>query len=134
MPRKEASDLVLRVRIALERLRNGEADRSLINLVSQVTLIASFITQAGHGKLEIEVIEAVQHALEDILLVADNTGTWNIPETLIDGLTAVINEYDRQICVTRMEIVVRASDHLDRLAYRAACETRATDSRLQIAR
>jgi hypothetical protein len=134
MPRQEASDLVLRARIALERLRNGEADRSLINLVSQVTLIASFITQAGHGKLDSEVIEAVQHGLEDILLLADNTGTWNVPAMLIDGLTAVINEYDRQICVTRMEIVVRASDHLERLAHRAARETRAADSPLPIAR
>ncbi|MGF6300080.1 MULTISPECIES: hypothetical protein [Paraburkholderia] len=128
MPRKEASDLVLRARIALERLRNGEADRSLINLVSQVTLIARFITQAGHGKLDIEVLEAVKGGLEDVLIEADNTGTWDIPETLIDGLTAVINEYDRQISVTRMEIVVRASDYLDRLAHRAARDTRAADS------
>lgn len=82
MPRKEATDLVLHARIALARLRNGEADRSLLNLVLQVTLIAGFITQAGYGKLDIEVIETVQHGLEDILLVADNTGRWNVPETL----------------------------------------------------
>ncbi|EEA04287.1 hypothetical protein BH160DRAFT_0460 [Burkholderia sp. H160] len=57
MPRKEASDLVLRARIALERLRNGEVDRSLINLVSRVIIMASFITRAGHGKLDSEDIE-----------------------------------------------------------------------------
>ncbi|WP_156992216.1 hypothetical protein [Paraburkholderia oxyphila] len=51
MPRKEATDFVLRARIALERLRNGEADRALINLVSQVIIIANFITRARNGKL-----------------------------------------------------------------------------------
>lgn len=134
MPRKEASDLVLRARIALERLRNGEVDRSLINLVLQITIIVSFITRAGHGKLDINVLDTVRRGLEDIVVEADNTGTWNFPETLIDDLTSVINEYDRQICVTRMEIVVRASDHLERLVHRAAKEDRAAGSHLQIAR
>jgi hypothetical protein len=46
----------------------------------------------------------------------------------------VINEYDRQICVTGMEFVVRASDHLERLVHRAAHEARAAGSHLQIAR
>jgi hypothetical protein len=60
--------------------------------------------------------------------VADRTGVWNIPESLIEGLTAVVNEYDRQLCVTRMEIVVRASDHLGKLVDLAARDTRANDS------
>ncbi|MEM5426762.1 hypothetical protein [Paraburkholderia ferrariae] len=115
MPRKESSDLALRARIALERLRSGEADRSLVNLLSQVIIITSFITRAGHGKLEIGEIERVEHGLGDVLVQADRTGAWTVPESLIDGLTAVVNEYDRQLCVTRMEIVVRASDYLGKL-------------------
>ncbi|MGF6658502.1 hypothetical protein QF000_000146 [Paraburkholderia atlantica] len=115
MPRKQASDLVLRARIALERLRNGERDRPLINVVLQVTIITSFITRAGHGKLDIEFLENVKRGLEDIIVEADNSGRWSVPRELIDDLTAVINEYDRQICVTRMEIIVRASNYLDKL-------------------
>ena len=64
---------------------------------------------------------------------ACNTGTWNVPEALIDGLTAVINEYDRQMCITRMEIVVRASDHLYRLAHQATRDTRGADIHRQFA-
>jgi hypothetical protein len=127
MPRKEVSDLVLRARIALERLRNGEAARSLINLVRQITIITTFITRAGHGKLEVEVLENVRRGLQDSLVEADTTGKWHVPETLINGLTAVTNEYDRQLCVTRMEIVVRASDHLERLVHRAALDGRTAD-------
>ncbi|MCP3713464.1 hypothetical protein M3I54_42645 [Paraburkholderia sp. CNPSo 3274] len=114
MPRHEASDLALRARIALERLRNGEADRSLINLVSQVAIITSFIARAGHGQLDIAEIERVERDLGELLSDADRTGVWHVPESLIAGLTTVINEYDHQLCVTRMEIVVRASDHLEK--------------------
>ncbi|TAM08242.1 MAG: hypothetical protein EPN70_00835 [Paraburkholderia sp.] len=120
MPRKEASDLVLRARIALERLRSGEADHSLVNLLSQVLVITSFITRAGHGKLAIEDIERVERGLGEVVVAADRGGTWNVPGSLIEALTAVVNEYDRQLCTTRMEIVARASEHLDRLVVLAA--------------
>jgi hypothetical protein len=134
MPRKDASDLALRARIALERLRNGEADRSLINLVSQVAIVAGFITRAGHGKLDIADIERVARGLGAVLAESDRTGIWNVPEVLVEGLTAVINEYDRQLCVTRMEIVVRASDHLGQLVDFAARDVHTNDSDLRVAR
>lgn len=134
MPRKEATDLVLRARITLERLRNGEADRSLIDLASQIIIIASFIIREGHGKLGIEDIERVERDLGEVLAEADRTGKWNVPESLIKGLTAVVNEYDRQLCVTRMEIVVRASDHLEKLVDLAARDARSTVNCLQVAR
>jgi hypothetical protein len=134
MPRSESTDLALRARIALERLRSGEADRALVNLVSQVVIIASFITRAGHGQLDIAEIERVERGLGEVLGEADRSGVWNVSESLIAGLTAVINEYDRQLCVTRMEIVVRASDHLGKLVDLAARDTRTNDSHLQVAR
>jgi hypothetical protein len=134
MPSKEASDLALRARIALERLRNGEADRLLINLVSQIVIIVSFITRAGHGKLDIGNIEHVERNLGEVVLEADRTGAWTIPRSLIEDLIAVVNEYDRQLCVTRMEIVARASDHLGKLVDRATHDTRSTDSDLPVAR
>lgn len=134
MPRKESPDLALRARIALERLRNGEADRTLINLVLQVAIIAGFITRAGHGKLDIGEIERVGRGLGEVLTEADRTGVWNVPESLIEGLTAVVNEYDRELCVTRMEIVVRASDHPGKLVDLAVRDTRANESHLQVAR
>ncbi len=74
MPRHEASDLALRARIALERLRNGVADRSLVNLVSQVAIITSFISRAGHGQLDIAEIESVERGLGEVLSEADHTG------------------------------------------------------------
>jgi hypothetical protein len=134
MPRKEASDLALRARIALERLRNGEADRSLINLVTQIIIVVSFITRAGHGMLDIRDVERVERDLGEVLLEVEGTATWTVPDTLIEDLTTVVNEYDRQICATRMEIVARASNHLGKLVDLAARDTRFVDSDLKILR
>jgi hypothetical protein len=134
MPRKEASDLALRARIALERLRNGEADRSLINLVTQIIIVVSFITRAGHGMLDIRDVERVERDLGEVLLEVEGTATWTVPDTLIEDLTTVVNEYDRQICATRMEIVARASNHLGKLVDLAARDTRFVDSDLKISR
>ena len=134
MARKDASDLALRARIALERLRNGEADRSLLNSVSRITIIAAFITRAGHGKLDIGDIEHVERDLGEVLAGADRAGMWSVPRSLIEGLTAVVNEYDRQLCATRLEIVVRASAYLEKLVNFTARDARSTASHLQIAR
>jgi hypothetical protein len=120
MRRSEALNLALRTRIALERLRNGEADRSLINHLSQVAIITGFIARAGYGKLDIEEIDRVEQGLGQIIIDADHNGTWSVPDSLIDNLTAVVNEYDRVLGETRMEIVARASDHLERLMKSAA--------------
>lgn len=88
---------------------------------------------AGHGKLEIGEIERVERGLAEVLNEADRTSAWNVPEWLIDGLTAVVNEYDRQLCFTRMEIVLRASDYLGKLVGMVTRDTRANDSHLQVA-
>ena len=120
MSRSEASNLALRTRIVLERLRNGEADRSLVNHITQIVLITAFITRAGFGKLDIEDIDRVEKGLGQVLLEADGTGEWHIPASLISELTTVVNEHDRQLAVTRVEVIARASAHLDRLMVLAA--------------
>ena len=120
MSRSEASNLALRTRIVLERVRNGEADRSLVNHLTQIVLITAFITRAGFGRLDVDFIDRVEKSLGQVLLEADRTEQWNIPTALISELTAVVNEYDDQLAVTRVEIVARASAHLDRLMVLAA--------------
>jgi hypothetical protein len=74
MPRKETICLVLRARIALERLRNGEADRYMIDLNWRVTLIANFVTEAAHGSLDIADLDAGRHGPEDIVIERITSG------------------------------------------------------------
>jgi hypothetical protein len=122
MSRSEASNLALRTRIALERLRNGEAGRSLVNHMSQIVLITGYITRAGFGRLDIHDIDLVEQNLGEVLFEADRTGEWKIPDALISELTTVVNEYDHQLATTRVEIVARASEHLERHMQLAASE------------
>lgn len=63
MPREDAAKLVPRTRLALERLSSGEISRCLINELSQVVLLTDFITEVGHGQLEIAWLENVERSL-----------------------------------------------------------------------
>ncbi|WP_321948410.1 hypothetical protein [Paraburkholderia sp. J10-1] len=126
MSRSEATNLALRTRIALERLRNGEAGRALVNHMSQIVLITGYITRAGFGRLDLRDIDRVGHNLDKVLAGADRTGDWNLPDSLIGELTTVVNEYDRQLATTRVEIVARASEHLERRLLLAASQRPAT--------
>ena len=67
-------------------------------------------------------------------LLRSTSGVWIVPESLTDGLTVVVNEYDRALSATRMEIVLRASDYLGKLIGTVARDTRTNDSHLQVAR
>jgi hypothetical protein len=120
MPRDRATDLV-RTRLYLERVRNGDVHRGLINHLAQVCIISGFVAQAGHGRLETETFDMVEQHLAQLLLDFDETGTWNdVSGPLLDDLTRVVNEYDRMLGTVRLEILARASDHLDRLMAIAA--------------
>jgi hypothetical protein len=114
MSQREASSLALRTRIVLERLRNGEAGRSLVNHMTQIVLITGDITRAGFGKLDIHDIDRIEENPGEVLVEADRTGEWSVPDSLISELTTVVTEYDRQLATTRVEIVARASEQLER--------------------
>jgi hypothetical protein len=121
MPRDRASDLILHSRLFLERARSGDIDRGLINHLAQVCLISEYVARAGHGRLPPESFEMVEQQLAQLLLDFDATGTWSKPSArLLEGLTDVINEYDRMLGTVRLEIVAKASDHLDRVMEIAA--------------
>jgi hypothetical protein len=113
MPREDAAKLVLRTRLALERLRHGDAGRQLINELSQVVLMTNFITEAGFGELEIAWLERVERDLAGVLLHADTTGTWDVPEALVGDVMRVVNEYDRLLSQTRLAVIVDACNRLE---------------------
>jgi hypothetical protein len=100
----------------LERVRNGEANRVLVNSLGQVVLFTNFVIAAGHGALEPSFVDDVEHELGLVLLTADRTGEWHIPPELVENLTRVVNEYDRQLRETRLEIIAKASDHMEHLS------------------
>lgn len=115
IPRAESANLVLRTRIALERLRGGEVSSELVHQLSQVALLTNLITEAGHGLLDINFLERVGDGLAGVLLEADRSGTWQISESMIVDLATVVNEYDRLLTQTRLSEIARASERLEQL-------------------
>lgn len=107
--------MVLRVRLCLERLRGGETSRQLLNALAEVTLIASFVTQAGHGDLPMDFLKRTEHDLAAVLLRTEASGDREVPEGLIEALTRVVNEYDRQLSKVRLGVIAAACRRLEHL-------------------
>ncbi|VVE84377.1 hypothetical protein [Pandoraea sputorum] len=108
IPQAEVARIVLRVRLALERLRGGETNRQLIHALAEVTLITTFVTEAGHGDLSMALLERTEHDLAAVLVRADATGEWKVPRALVEDLTRVVNEYDRQLSQVRLAAIADA--------------------------
>lgn len=114
MPAMEAVQLVLRTRVVLERVRAGESERALIGHLLEITAITGFITQAGYGKLDVALVHDVRRDLAHVLACFDEAGRRGIDDSLIDRITSVVNEYDRMVGAVRLEVLMRACDHLER--------------------
>jgi hypothetical protein len=121
MARDKASDLVLRSRLVLERVRSGYIDRNLANHLAQVSILSRFVTRNGHGELPAEAFDAIEAQLARLVLDFDQTGQWaTLSESLLSDLTAIVNEYDRILGTVRLELLAKASAHLHRLMNRVA--------------
>ncbi|RRW88789.1 hypothetical protein [Pandoraea apista] len=115
MPKAEAARILLRVRLTLERLRSGETNRQLVSALAEVILITTFVTEAGHGDLPIDLLERSEHDLATVLLSSGSTGEWQVSDTLIEDLTRVVNEYDRQLSKVRLAVIADACKRLEQL-------------------
>ncbi|MFM0521823.1 Fis family transcriptional regulator [Caballeronia jiangsuensis] len=115
MPRQEADALCLQSRIALESVRGGRAGSHETTILAHTVLLTSFLTEAGHGVLDLSFVRQVEEAVLAILDAGKATGEWNFDETFVQSLTTVINEYDRQMREVRFGQVLAATKRLDRM-------------------
>jgi hypothetical protein len=115
MPRQEADALCLRARVALEAVRVGRAARQETTVVAHTVLLTSFLTEAGHGMLELSFVRQVEEAVLAILDAGKATGEWHFSEAFVESLTTIVNEYDRQLREVRLAKVLAASERLDRM-------------------
>ncbi|MFP3709999.1 hypothetical protein SB783_38980 [Paraburkholderia sp. SIMBA_009] len=121
MARHRASELILRTRLMLERARHSDIDQGLINHLAQVCIISGHIARAGHGLIPPARFDWVEQELAQTLLAFHESGAYGaLPAPLLDGLTEVVNEYDRMLGTVRLELFAKASDYLDQLMTIAA--------------
>lgn len=115
MPRAEADQISLQVRVAFEAVRQGRADHVATRSIATVILLTEFLTEAGHGTIPLSTLREAGRGVFDVLNGGADTGEWRFPESLIATLTEIVNEYDRLVRETRLEAIMKASERLDAL-------------------
>ncbi|WP_321969053.1 hypothetical protein [Paraburkholderia tropica] len=123
MARDKASDLILRTRLVLERIRRRDIDRGAINHMAQICILSGYIARAGYGRVCPDRIEEVEQHLAHALLAFDGSDEIDgFSAALVEALTEVVNEYDHMLATVRLELFAKASDYLDHLLALAAKE------------
>ena len=112
MDRSSVNEISLQFRLALETIRHGTGNRASAHCLAQVTLLTGFLTQAGHGLLETKFLDSVEHQVSDLLDHGRDSGEWLFPQPLIEALTVIVNEHDRELRETRLQAIVEASHRL----------------------
>lgn len=119
MDQSSVNQISLQFRLALETIRHGVGNRASAHCMAQVTLLTGFLTQAGHGLLETQFLDSVERQVSDLLNHGRDSGEWFFPPHLVEALTVVVNEHDRQLRETRLQAIVEASRRLDKLIQRS---------------
>jgi hypothetical protein len=107
--------LCLQSRLALEAVRGQRAARQEAIILAQTVLLTSFLTESGHGLLDLSFVRQVEEAVLAILDVGKKSGEWDFGEWLVESLTTVVNEHDRQLREVRFGHIVVATERLDRM-------------------
>jgi hypothetical protein len=115
MPREDADALCLPARIALESARGGRAGTHETTILAHTVLITSFLTEAGHGVLDLSFVRQVEEAVLATLDAGKASGQWQFSEPFLESLTTIVNEYDRQMREVRFGQVLAATERLDRM-------------------
>ncbi|MCC8397590.1 hypothetical protein LJ656_34140 [Paraburkholderia sp. MMS20-SJTR3] len=119
LSRESVDGMMLHIRMALERIRAGEADQSLVYCMARVAWLTGLIAEAGHGLLDTPFLNRALESVRAILETGRETGSWHISPHLVEDLKIIVNEYDRQLRETRLEVIANAVGRLDLLLQRA---------------
>jgi hypothetical protein len=87
--------------------------------MARTAWLAGLIAEAGHGVLDTPFFDRALESMSTVLEAGKTTGIWQVPPQLVDDLKIIINEYDRQLRETRLEVIADAVDRLERLLQRA---------------
>ncbi|GAB5097654.1 hypothetical protein [Caballeronia sp. HLA56] len=103
----------IQVRMALEVARARQGDAATLRCLSQAVALTGLIAAAGYSELDEKYLVAAEAALTDVLARGNLSG-WGLSDDEMAVATAVINEYDRQLRETRLDVVVRAFEQIER--------------------
>jgi hypothetical protein len=115
MDRGTADELVLPVRTAFERIRQGKVDRDAAVCMAEILLLTGFLTEGGFGRLDASFLDDVEKRLLSEMNQGSVAGEWKFAAELVDALVVVVNEYGRLVRETRLQAIVEANQSFARL-------------------
>ncbi|WP_277183632.1 hypothetical protein [Caballeronia sp. BR00000012568055] len=113
LDRDSVAQIAVQVRMALEVARAGQGNAATLRCLAQAVALTGLIAAAGHGEIEEEALLAAEAALNGVL-ASGNLNGWGLSAAELAAATAVINEHDRQLRETRLDVVVRAFEKIER--------------------
>jgi hypothetical protein len=115
LDRASVDQMAIGFRIALESIRQGRGETIAARCMVQVVLLTSYVSDAGYGFISSAALDEAEDLLFDVFGAYNTTGKWIFEPSLIDKLTAIVNEHERQLRETRLQIIVGATRQLNRL-------------------
>ncbi|WP_250468103.1 MULTISPECIES: hypothetical protein [unclassified Caballeronia] len=107
------AQISIQVRMALEVARVGQGDAATLRCLSQAVALTGLIAAAGHGEIDECSLASAEAALTGVL-ASGNLSGWRLGRDEMEVATAVVNEHDRQLRETRLDVVVRAFEQIER--------------------
>ena len=97
MSRRDADRIALRYHLALAAMRAGQGERIHLQLLLQMTVLASFIGDAYAASLCPDAIGKVEQSILQSVTRGDEIGTWTLDEEAIELCAAVATHHDHQL-------------------------------------
>jgi hypothetical protein len=113
LDRDSVAQVAVQVRMALEVARVGQGNAATLRCLAQAVALTGLIAAAGYGELADETLCATEAALCSVL-ASGNLSGWGLDARELSTTTDVINEHDRQLRETRLDVVVRAFAKIER--------------------
>jgi hypothetical protein len=115
LARAEGDRIVLQIRIALETIRSGRADETVMLTIQSVILLTEMLTTDGRGTLSLDLIRDAGRQLAQLLESVKDQASLTLSGALSELLTSIVNEYDRIMHQVPLQAVLAATGKLERL-------------------
>lgn len=113
LDRDSVAEISIQFRLALEVVRAGQGDAATLNCLAQAVVMTGSIAASGHGEISEDDLAGSEAALCRVFSSGDLVA-WALDDKSLRHLTAAINEHDRQLRETRLNVIAEAFDKIDK--------------------
>jgi hypothetical protein len=114
IPRAIADELSLVAYVSLAALHDGKGWLEGAQRLTEVMMLASFVSEAGYGPFKREALVTSDTAMAAVFDKGRETGVWELDAHGYEWFAAIVCLYDWQLRSAPMHVLSAASDRLDR--------------------